>query len=230
MVRIPLFRAVAPAMLAVALAIPVSARAQCKDIAPLHLPQAWKELTFDGIAGNQFSVDAEGIRIVSENSASMLYADIAGAMFETLSWTWSSDGDMPASDLRKKGGDDRRIAVSVAFDYRDPNESIFKKAMRGMLEAIYGAGLPGRVISYTWASGNDAGEVFDNPYSGADGKTLVLRGAGDTGQLMETVKPGDDYVRLFGETPPPVSFVAVFSDTDDTGTRLVSRVSNLCLR
>lgn len=219
----------AAALIAILLAAP-TARAECLAIDTLGKPEAWKELTFDGIAENEFTVEAEGIRVVSETSASMLYADVGGVSFESLSWTWSSKGALPATDLRIKGGDDRRLAVSVAFDYRDPNESIFKKAMRGMLEAIYGAGLPGRVISYTWASGNTAGEVFDNPYSGPDAKIFVLRNEKAGGPVTETVTPRDDYLRLFGGPVPPVSFIAVFSDTDDTGVRLVSRVSGLCPR
>lgn len=218
------------AFLSAVLSTVALAKTECTATARLQQPEAWKELTFDGIAGNDFAVEADGIRIVSDTSASMLYAEVGGARLDALSWTWSSKGELPATELRRKGGDDRRLAVSVAFDYRDPNESIFKKAMRGMLEAIYGAGLPGRVISYTWASGHAAGEVFDNPYSGADAKTLVLRSDEAAGPLRETVRPRDDYLRLFGEPPPPVSFIAVFSDTDNTGVRTVSRVSDFCLR
>ena len=208
----------------------MAAQAQCRLVDLLGQESNWTPLTFNGIAPNRFAVDGDGIVIHSDSSASMLYFDASAIEFDTLSWTWSSDGALPPTDLRQVGQDDRRIAVSVAFAYEDPSESIFKKGMRSMLEAIYGANLPGRVISYTWASGTAAGTEFDNPYSGADAKTRVIRGDGDTGPETVTVEPKADYRRLFGTAPPPISFIAVFSDTDGTGASLTSRVSDLCLR
>tara|TARA_R110002167_G_scaffold81721_6_gene223518 strand:+ start:365 stop:1024 length:660 start_codon:yes stop_codon:yes gene_type:complete len=218
------------ALFAVTMAAAAPAGAKCPLGDALHRAEAWMPLTFNGIEPNRFTVDGDGIVVNSKMSASMLYADVSTVDFDTLSWTWTSDGALPPMDLREKGGDDRRLAVSVAFEYENPSESIFRKAIRQMLETIYGANLPGRVISYTWASENAVGTVFDNPYSGADAKTSVIRSGSDTAASMVTVMPKADYRRLFGEDPPPISFIAVFADTDGTGASVTSRLSDLCLR
>lgn len=208
-----------------------AAQTACRHVDFLANPDNWKRLEFKGIAPNRFSVQDAGIRIASKASASMLYLDLTGLGFHSVSWTWRSQGAMPASKLDETGPDDRRLSVSVGFDHEDNTRSFFERSMRSLLETVYGASLPGRVIAYTWSSGGHrVGEAFDNPYTGADAKTIILRnGPDDEAPNAVTVMPADDYRRLYGEAAPTMTYLGIFADTDGTDSEIASEIRDLCL-
>ena len=59
-----------------------------------------------------------------------------------------------ASDLARKGKDDRPLAVYITFPFDYQNASMGERALRPLLEFRYGSEVPGRVLSYVWASSN----------------------------------------------------------------------------
>ena len=85
-----------------------------------------------------------------------------------------------------------------------------------------------RVLMYVWGGNHMRGEILPTPYLGELGRTLILRPAG-TGQARERVNLKADFQRAFGTKPTRLVGIAISADSDDTGTQIRARVSNMRL-
>lgn len=132
---------------------------------------------------------------------------------------------MPPSDLRRKGGDDRNIALYFVFM---DAESARRAGPQPRLRALLG-NRNARMLVYTWGGDHSRGEVLDSPHLGARGKLVILRGAG-TGSHSESIDLAADYARIFGGAPDALVGIAVSGDSDDTGSAIRARISDLVLR
>ena len=72
------------------------------------------------------------------------------------------------------------------------------------------------------------GEMLPTPYLGELGRTLILQPAG-TGQARERVNLKADFQRAFGTKPTLLVGISISADSDDTGTQIRARVSNMRL-
>lgn len=203
--------------------------AQPLPVAPDLKTAGWKEITVPGRRKNVFMLEADAtVAIQSKRSVSFLYAPVSPATAARLAWRWRVDRDIAVTDLAAKGKDDRPLAVHVWFPAPDARKSggLGRLIMAGMM------GVPewGRAITYVWGGDAAPGTVIPNPYmDGREGALIVLRQAGaPTGEwLSESVDLVADYRRVFGADPPPPSFVALSSDTDDTKQEADVRISAL---
>jgi len=81
--------------------------------------------------------------------------------------------------------------------------------------------------------GGDArrGERLANPHPETEGAIIVLRpsGTAENRWFSETVDVLSDYRRAFGEPAGELKFIAVSSDSDDTGSVSRGRIADLKL-
>jgi hypothetical protein len=132
---------------------------------------------------------------------------------------------VPATDLTRKGGDDRNAALYFVFlPQAEAQANAGSSNIRRLL-----ANEQARVLVYVWGGAHTRGDVLSSPYLGARGKTVVLRPSG-TGQFNETVDLARDFSRAFGGPPGALVGVAVSADSDDTNTMLAGQISSLTLR
>ena len=213
--------------MAAMLAAPALAAAPPAHATPLEAA-GWKHLTFRKLAPTRFSPGADGaIDIVAERSSSILYRAVRvdPAATPWLEWRWRVDAGVPATDLAKKGGDDRSLAVLVGFAF-DRANATRGEATRHRLETMMaGSEPPGVVIFYVWG-GAEAGRTVRSPYR--RNNFLVIRRAADasTGRWFdERVDVATDYRRLTGHPAPPIIQLGLCSDGDDTGTTVRGAVS-----
>ena len=96
---------------------------------------------------------------------------------------------VPATDLRKKGGDDRNLAMYVVFSPKAEAQKLKGAGIRKLLGSN-----AARVLVYVWGGNHGRGQVLGSPYLGDRGKTVVLRNAG-TGSHSESVNLASDYKR-----------------------------------
>jgi hypothetical protein len=191
----------------------------------------WKEISVPGRRDNRFSADGGDLVIASERAVSFLYAPVPAFDQRAparLAWQWRVDRDFPSSDLAAKGKDDRPLAVHVWFPAPDARRS--GGFMRRLYAGMIGVPEWGRAITYVWGGRDAVGTVIDNPYmDGREGVLIVLRSTGTpTGVwLPEDVDVVADYRKAFAGEPPPPSFVAVSSDTDDTRQSSLARLRDL---
>jgi hypothetical protein len=209
-------RILAAALLAAPLALPAG---------PIAFDGGWRGQGFPFRPSNEYDQRGRSLGVVSEGTVSLLWMpvppDLHGA--GAASWAWSVERGGPPTDLARRGGDDRNLALYFAF--ADPETA-------RALDPSRGARLlrqPGtRVLVYVWGGASDRNTVLRSPY--LDGlRTVVLRQAG-TGAHREEVNLVADHQRAFGTEPGVLLGIGVSADSDDTETEIRATVSDLVLR
>lgn len=209
--------------MAAALAVPAAA-------ADPLVAAGWQHLTFRRLPPTRFLPGPAGsVAIEADRSSSILYraARIDPAATPVLSWRWRVDAGVPATDLAKKGGDDRSLAVLVGFAFDRANATGGERTRHRFETMIAGTEPPGVVIFYVWG-GAAAGRTLRSPYR-RNNFLVTLRAADAplSRWLDERVDIAADYRRLTGHAPPPVVQLGLCSDSDDTRGRVRGAISRL---
>ncbi|MFV1986561.1 MAG: DUF3047 domain-containing protein [Gemmatimonadota bacterium] len=123
----------------------------------------------------------------------------------TIQWRWRIAKSLSDNGLeRERKGDDYAARVFVMF-----GEEPFKRGTRA--------------LCYVWAGQEPVGARYRNPVVD-DVETIVLRtGDASAGRwVRERRNLMADFEDAFGESPPPITAIAVLVDTDDTGSEAIS--------
>lgn len=199
--------------------------------APTALEAAgWKHLTFRKLRPTRFTFGTAGtIEVTADRSSSILYraTRVDPAATPRLSWRWRVDAGVRATDLARKGGDDRSLAVLVGFAFDRAHATGGEAARHRFETMIAGTEPPGVVIFYVWG-GAEAGRTIRSPYRRNNHLVILRAASAPTGRwLDETVDVAADYRRLTGHPAPPVVQLGLCSDSDDTDTVVRGAVSEL---
>ena len=222
-------------VLAVLLLAPVSAVASGTNLAAELVEQGWEEIVFDGKTPNRYdSCGAGCVEIETRSSVSMIgkTVDVDISRQRWLDWEWRIEEPAVETDLTKKGGDDRSVAVYVGFEYDPDSASLSETLLRPFVELSQGDDAPGRGISYVWGGERSGADVFRNPYQKNSAAVFISRTAEDpTGEwLMESRDVVADYERAFGVAPTGVTHILISADSDDTGADNRAAVRNIQFR
>jgi hypothetical protein len=72
--------------------------------------------------------------------------------------------------------------------------------------------------------------MFDNAYTDWAKIVVVESGPSNVGKwVLERRNLYEDYRSAFGDNPPPMKFIGIMTDTDDTGERAVAYYRQLYL-
>jgi len=184
------------------------------------LPPGWSVLTFRGRDRHtDYRLVGDGGVVVLEAHARAAAAALVRevridpAAYPWLEWRWRVFDRIPASDARRREGDDYPARVYVSFGERGGGELGAR-----LLRWIYGRPVPQTALNYIWAEGLAAGTVLPNAYTDSVRMVVVGRGAEGLGE-WRTVRRNllEDYRLAFGTEPPPVTGVGLMTDTDNTG-------------
>ncbi len=194
---------------------------------PLAFTPDWREQQFPRLGPNSYAAGGRHLDIASDQGVSVLYTALPEARWtaRNAQWSWSVQSSVPPTNLRRKGGDDRNIALYFVFMDAD---SARRAGPRPRLRALLG-NRNARMLVYTWGGSHMRGDVLDSPHLGARGKVVILRSAG-TGSHSESVDLAADYARIFGGAPDALVGIAVSGDSDDTASVIRARISDLDLR
>ena len=198
----------------------------------------WKEFTFDDQRQNTFRQITEGvIEIETNKSVSIAYLPFDTAKLDlrqtsNLVFEWQHEGQVIDTDVSKKGGDDRILAIYLAFPYQPEHASLKEKLLRPLVVALQGRDAPGRLLTYLWAGEPKVGRWFENPYTGKAGYMKVIQDAKDGSNNANVwhahkVNIVADFREKFGHMPPTPAYVAIGVDSDDTKMRAITRVRGL---
>jgi hypothetical protein len=173
--------------------------------------------------GNSWRQAGQQLSVASDGTVSLLWRAVPQSSWQasTASWTWSVESGVPPTDLSRKGGDDRNLALYFIFAPQDVAAASEGLGIRKLFDNP-----DVRVLMYVWGGGHQRGAVLQSPYLGARGKTIVLRPAA-VGSFDEKVDFRADVKRIYDRTNLALVGVAVSADSDDTGSRIRARVSNL---
>ncbi|SMY08507.1 DUF3047 domain-containing protein [Flavimaricola marinus] len=207
------------------IAVPAALIASTVLAGPVSFSSGWNEQRLSLFNSNDYSFGSS-LGIVSEDAVSLAWARLPRSEWgsRSASWSWSVAQSVPATDLRRKGGDDRNISIYFVF---------LPEAVAAGLEGANIRQLMGnrdvRILQYVWGGNHGRGAILGSPYAPGQGVTVALRQAG-TGAHSESVDLARDFQAAFGGAPGALVGLAVSADSDDTDSAIQATVSGLTLR
>ena len=193
---------------------------------PVSFSTGWKEQRLSLFSSNDYSF-GQDLGLVSEGSVSIAWSPVGRADWDTAgaTWNWRVDQSVPATDLGRKGGDDRNISLYFVF----VPESIAPDLEGASIRSLLGND-DVRVLQYAWGGDHPRGQVIPSPYGPqGQGVTIALRQAG-IGSFSESVDLAADFSRAFGREKGALVGLAVSGDSDDTDSMIRASIGNLSLR
>ncbi len=191
----------------------------------ITIPENWEPMKFKNIERHtRYEVVREDgrtvVKAVSENSASGLVrkTKIDPGAYPWIEWSWKVANIYEKGDATKKEGDDYPARIYITFEYAADKLGFFQSAKYKAAKLIYGEYPPHAAINYIWANKLPKGEFVPNPYT--DRVMMIsVESGGEHANVWRTEKRNilEDYRKAFGENPPPISGVAIMTDSDNTG-------------
>jgi len=193
---------------------------------PISFATGWQEQRLSLFSSNDYTF-GRNLGLVSDGSVSIAWTRVGrdGWGSTGASWTWQVEQSVPATDLSRKGGDDRNISLYFVFVPESLAPSLEGANIRSLLgnEDV-------RIMQYAYGGNHARGTVIPSPYGpSGQGVTIALRQAG-TGSFNENVDLAADYARAFGGEKGALVGLAVSGDSDDTDSMIRAALGNLVLR
>lgn len=188
-------------------------------------PESWKPLKFRTTPRQteyRLAIEGRNVYLAARSSASAsgLLKEVGVDLRRTplLSWRWRVKASVGRADARKKSGDDYAARVYVAFAFEPEKASFWERTRYKTAKVLYGGYPPKNALNYVWDNRLPVGTLLDNAWTSSV-KMIVLRsGDEDAGRWVQERRDVlEDYRRAFKAEPPPVAFLAVMTDTDNTG-------------
>jgi len=169
-------------------------------------------------------VDDNGVTVLradSQSGASGLSRSVRidPAEMPWLRWRWKISNIIDQADLRTRQGDDFPARVYVMFDYPLEKLPFLERNKLRLARALFDSNLPAATLCYVWDGKAPAGTMVPSAYTGRVKVIVVESGAARARQWVDVERNiARDFRAAFGEDAPPVSAIAVATDTDNTGT------------
>ncbi len=183
----------------------------------------WQEQRLSLFGSNDYTF-GQTLQMTSNGSVSIAWGRMAQGDWgaRRASWTWDVSTSVPPTDLSRKGGDDRNLAVYFVF----VPQAVAAELASADIRALLGRA-DVRVLQYAYGGNNPVGSVLPSPYGPpGTGVTIPLRQAG-TGAHAESVNLAADYARAFGGEPGALIGMAVSGDSDDTKSQIAAAVGGM---
>lgn len=136
-----------------------------------------------------------------------------------LRWRWKINNLIESADLRTKDGDDFPARVYVMFDYPLERLPFLERNKLRMARAFFDPNLPAATLCYVWDGKAAAETIAPSAYTDRVKVIVVESGARRVGKWVDVERNiARDFRAAFGEDAPPVSAIAVATDSDNTGT------------
>ena len=216
--------------------IAVGAFSQAQPGGPF--PGGWTPLTFRRIERpTRYALvgDAERgtvVEAVAEASASGLVRklDVDTKAWPALAWSWKVERPVAKGDVTRKSGDDYAARVYVTFRVPPERLSPFERMTRAAARAMFGDDVPDAGLAYIWDARAPAGTIVPNPHTDRVRMIVVESGSERAGRWLDYERDiAADFRAAFGEDPPPVTGVAIMTDTDNTGESLRAWYGDIAL-
>jgi hypothetical protein len=173
------------------------------------------------------------VKAVSEASASGLIREmkIDPKEFPLLQWRWKVGNILKKGDVKTKEGDDYPARIYITFEYDPQKLNFLERTKYNAYRILYGRYPPLRAINYIWESTAPRGTAVPNPYTNRVMMIVVESGPEKVNQwVVEERNVFEDYRKAFDEEPPPISGVALMTDTDNTGETATAYYGDIYFR
>lgn len=187
-------------------------------------PDSWEPLTFHKIDEHtEYSLVEDDetvvVKAVSRGSSSGLTREvnIDPKQYPIVEWRWKIENVLKKGDVTTKQGDDYPARLYITFAYDESKIDFLDQAQYELAKLLHGKYPPTGAITYIWESRSPVGTIVPNPYTDRVKMIVLESGADRAGQWVdESRNVYEDYQKAFGDDPPPISGVAVMTDTDNT--------------
>ena len=189
----------------------------------LKFDRTWDEQGFLRLWTNDYVLGGNQLKVTSDGTVSLLYRPVPKSAWNSkmASWGWSVAQSVVATDLTRKGGDDRNLAIYFIFmDQTDAVKLANSSARRVLKNSST------RALVYVWGGKYPRGKILRSPYGPGKLKTVISRAAGK-GAFSEKVDLAVDYKRAFGKTLGVLVGVGISADSDDTNGMISAIVKDL---
>ena len=201
-------------------------------------PDSWKPLTFHKIDEHtEYSlVEDDGtvvIKAVSRGSSSGLTREVTinPKLYPIVEWRWKIENVLQKGDVTTKEGDDYPARLYITFAYDESKIDFLDQVQYEMARALHGQYPPTGAINYIWESRSPIGTIVPNPYTDRAKMIVIESGEAKVGQwVTESRNLYEDYQKAFGGDPPPISGVAVMTDTDNTQESAVAYYGDIVFK
>lgn len=185
----------------------------------------WTHQTFPRRTANVWTEAGRSVAVASDSAVSLLIREVPPDLWPArrAAWRWQVSEGVAATDLTRKGGDDRNLAVYFVFLPQADAPRLQGASPRRVLGAR-----SARTLVYIWGGAGPRGQMLASPYAGDRGRNVVLRAAG-TGSFAEAVDLAADHTRAFATAPQALFGIGLSADSDDTAARIRAQVSDLTL-
>jgi len=180
--------------------------------------------------------DKDGHVVLSahaENAASGLVHRVRYDLqrFPILEWRWRVDELIPAANNARAGTEDSPVRIVVAFAGDIAKLRPMERLTHHKFRLITRQDLPYATLMYIWENQAPIGTVIENPHTSRIRMIVADSGSQRVGQWSERrVNLHEDYRRAFGEAPPPVQWIGLMTDSDNTGTTIRAWYGDLRIR
>ncbi len=189
------------------------------------LPDTWKPLGVSGakILTQYTLVDDGGVTVLradAKASASgvMRAMRVDPAVTPMLKWRWKVTNILQTSDMRTKEGDDYPARVYVMFDYPLEKLPFAERTKIRLARAMHDPHIPTATLCYVWDGKAPAGAMVESSYTSRVRMVVVESGAERVNRWLDVQRNvAADFKAAFGEEAPPVTAIAIATDTDNTG-------------
>lgn len=190
------------------------------------VPHPWRALTLSRFKRATQYVLVEGpngavVEARAEGSASGLMHPLRVDLAATpwLSWRWRVDQLIAAADNAQAHLEDSPARIIVAFAGDMRSLPLEDQMLADQVRILTGQEMPYATLMYIWENRAPVGSIIANAHSSR--VKMVVAASGTTGlgawqRIAANVR--EDYRRAFGAEAPPVKYIGVMTDTDNTGT------------
>ena len=192
------------------------------------LPPGWEAWTFSSFKKpTQYKIVRDGNRTVLKASAN---SSASGLIYKVgvdlsvrpyLTWRWKVPALIESADNTRKSKEDSPVRLVVAFKGDKASLPFEERLFADQFKLFTRRELPYATLMYIWENRLAEGTVLANPHTTRIKMIVAETGPQRVGKwYSETRNVYEDYKRAFGEEPPPVKWVAVMTDTDNTGSEV----------
>lgn len=197
-----------------------------------NFPAGWDHLSLPDKPATSFSlVSDNGITVLRAESAAAagtLISRFRAAPDGKLSWRWMVNRVVASADLERKSGDDFAARLYVFFDVPLEALPLATRIKFRIVSMFYKIDLPTAALCYVWDNKHPIGHSAWSAYT--DRVRLIVLRSGEPGMWQsETRDPAADFKAAFGIDAPAITGIALGSDTDQTGERVVAHFGDVTL-
>lgn len=196
------------------------------------MPATWSVLPLPDKPATRFTLVADNgttvVKAESDSAAATLVSRFRTPAAGLLSWRWKVDRVVASADLTQKTGDDFAARVYVFFDTPPSAMPLATRMKYGAVKLFYKVDLPTAALCYVWDNKHPVGHSAWSAYTDRV-RVIVLR-SGEPGSWREEKRDlAADFKAAFGTDAPAITGIALGSDTDQTGERVVAHFGDFVL-